>query len=184
MGLGPDCWWGQGGLSARIKTKRKSIAQRPQRAQRGELRLGPNCWGDKAASVRESRQNGKASHRGHKGGVGVGSELLGGTRPPQCENQDKTEKHRTEATKVTEGGIEVGSELLGGTRPPQCENRDKTEKHRTEATEVTEGELGWVQTAGDSYFSRLFWVLSARFFCVFLGWFSAFAGAGGVILRA
>jgi hypothetical protein len=32
--------------------------------------------------------------------------------------------------------------------------------------------------SGDSYFSRLFWVLSARFFGVFLGWFSAFAGAG------
>jgi hypothetical protein len=32
--------------------------------------------------------------------------------------------------------------------------------------------------SGGSYFSRLFWVLSARFFGVFLGWFSAFAGAG------
>ena len=47
----------------------ESIAQRPQRSQRGDLGLvARNSIGDTAACwARNKRQSGKASHRGHRG---------------------------------------------------------------------------------------------------------------------
>jgi hypothetical protein len=60
---------------------------------------------DTAASGRELRESGKASHRGHGGHEGepedTGSALL--TRQLQGENCANWEKHRTEVTEVTEG---------------------------------------------------------------------------------
>jgi hypothetical protein len=62
----------------------------------------------------------------------------------RCENDTKREKHRTEATEVTEGEIWVGGKSAWGQRHRfRCENDTKREMHRTEATEVTEGDLGW-----------------------------------------
>ncbi len=47
-----------------------------------------------------------------------------------------------------------------------------------ESQPETLGNDNYHSFSGDSYFSRLFWVLSARFFGVFLGGITAFAGAG------
>jgi hypothetical protein len=49
------------------------------------------------------RARGKASHRGHRGGIGVGGrESFGGQRWLLCGNTRKG-KHRTEVTEATEG---------------------------------------------------------------------------------
>jgi hypothetical protein len=50
----------------------------------------------------------RASHRGHRGGIGIGAKLLAGTRQPAREEQAQREEHRTEVTEVTEGELEVG----------------------------------------------------------------------------
>jgi hypothetical protein len=81
---------------------------------------------DTAASVRELREERKASHRGHRGKSGVGVEnCLVNTASSGWERSPEPSQHLTLST-----GLSWGSYAKRG-------------KHRTEATEVTEGEIGW-----------------------------------------
>ena len=123
MGLGPDCWWGQGGLSARIKTKRKSIAQRPQRSQRGELRLGPNCWGGQgrlSARIKTKRKSiAQRPQRSQRGELRLGPNCWGGQGRLSARIETKR-KSIARRPRRSQRGSWVGSKLLATVTFPDC----------------------------------------------------------------
>src|ERR1700761_7646043 len=95
--------------SGRERTrKRESIAQRPQRSQRGiEAWRRKAFWWTAWLLGGKGREKGKASHRGHRGHRGGlrlgGARLFRGQHGFWAGKDAKKGKHRTEATEVTEG---------------------------------------------------------------------------------
>ena len=71
--------------------------------------------------------------------------------------------------------------LLQG--PPPLGSRVTRALGKRSARALAVGNDNYHSFSGGSYFSRLFWVLSARFFGVFLGWFSAFASGVSSVLN-
>jgi hypothetical protein len=91
-------------------------------------------WGDTVASVRETNVTGKASHRGHRGGIGVGGERFLGDTVASVRERTLREKHRTEVTEATEEGLGWGERSLVDTVASVLE--------REQRTEATEEDLG------------------------------------------
>jgi hypothetical protein len=91
----------------------ESIAQRSRRSQRGDgLWWQGVLWATPAASGRETRAGGKASHRGHeghRGGMGCGGRVLWATPAASGRETRAGGKHRTKVTEVTKGGWAVGT---------------------------------------------------------------------------
>ena len=91
--------------------------------------------------MREPRERGKASHRGHRGhgeGWGWWPKRFGEQRGVPCESHPSGGKHRTEVTEVTERDGVGGQSASVNNEASRARATRAGGKHRTEVTEVTE----------------------------------------------